>query len=300
MPNKIQITADSTIDLTPELYERFNIKVIPFVVTLGDETFYDGVNITPKDIFAYFSKTGELPKTGARSPEDFAEFFKKYTDEGFDVVHIGIGAELSSGYANAVLASKDNPNVFVVDTRTLSSGSGLLAMYASELASSGKFSAEEIAKKVGERAYHGQSSFIVEKLKFLYKGGRCSMLSMLGANLMRIKPCIRVVDGKNKVGKKYIGNMDSCVRKYMEDTLQTFNTPDHTRAMITYPSMTDAMRKAVEEVLAKYGKFKEILYTQAGSVISSHCGENTVGILYLNDGDEGHYWNCMAKFYFKI
>lgn len=289
MSNKIQITADSTIDLTPELYERFNIKVFPFVVTLGEETFYDGVNITPKDIFAYFSKTGELPKTGARSPEDFAEFFKKYTDEGYDVVHIGIGAELSSGYANAVLASNENPHVYVVDSRTLSSGSGLLAMYASELASSGKYPAEEIAKKVGERAYHGQSSFIVEKLKFLYKGGRCSMLSMLGANIMRIKPCIRVVDGKNKVGKKYMGNMDSCVKKYMEDTLQTFNTPDHTRAMITYPSMTDAMRKAIEEVLAKYGKFKEVLYTQAGSVISSHCGENTVGILYLNDGDEGHY-----------
>jgi DegV family protein with EDD domain len=289
MSNKIQITADSTIDLSPELYERFNIKVLPFVVTLGEETFYDGVNITPKDIFAYFSKTGELPKTGARSPEDFTEFFKKYTDDGYDVVHVGIGAELSSGYANAVLAANGNPHVYVVDSRTLSSGSGLLAMYASELASSGKYSAEEIAKKVGERAYYGQSSFIIEKLKFLYKGGRCSMLSMLGANIMRIKPCIRVVDGKNKVGKKYIGNMDSCVRKYMEDTLQTFNTPDHTRVMITYPSMTDAMRKAVEEVLAKYGKFKEILYTQAGSVISSHCGENTVGILYLNDGDEGHY-----------
>lgn len=289
MSNKIQITADSTIDLTPELYERFNIKVIPFVVTLGDETYYDGVNITPQDIFAYFAKTGELPKTGARSPEDFAEFFKKYTDEGYEVVHIGIGSELSSGYANAEVASKDNPHVHLVDSRTLSSGSGLLAMYASELASSGKYSVEEVVKKVSERAYHGQSSFIVEKLKFLYKGGRCSMLSMLGTNLMRIKPCIRVVDGKNKVGKKYMGSMDSCVRKYIEDTLQTFNTPDHTRVMITYPSMTDAMRKAVEETLAKYGKFKEILYTQAGSVISSHCGENTVGMLYLNDGDEGHY-----------
>lgn len=289
MSNKIQITADSTIDLTPELYEKFNIKVLPFVVTLGDETYYDGVDITPKDMFDYFAKTGQLPKTGARSPEDFKTFFQTYTDQGFDVVHIGIGSELSSGYANAVLAASENPHVYVVDTRTLSSGSGLLAMFASELAATGKYSAEDIAKKVGERAYHGQSSFIVEKLKFLYKGGRCSALSMLGANLMRIKPCIRVVDGKNKVAKKYMGNMESCVRKYIEDTLATFNTPDHTRCVITYSTMTDGMREVVEDCMNTYGKFKKVIYSPAGSVISSHCGENTVGLLYLDDGDEGHF-----------
>ena len=290
MANKIQITADSTIDLSPELYERFNIKILPFVVMLGDKSFTDGVDVKPEDIFRHFDKTGELPKTGARSPEDFADFFKSFTDQGFDVVHIGIGAELSSGYSNAVLASQSNPHVYVVDSRTLSSGSGLLAMYASELVSAGKFTAEQIAKKVGERAYYGQSSFVIEKLKFLYKGGRCSMLSMLGANLMHIKPSIKVTDGTNKVGKKYIGSMESCVKKYMEDILREFNNPNHTRVMITYSSITDGMKKSVQEVLEKYGKFKEVLYTQAGSVISSHCGPNTVGILYLNDGDKGHYW----------
>lgn len=282
---KIQITADSTIDLTPELYERFNIKVIPFVVTLGDETYYDGVDIKPQDIFDYVQKTKELPKTGARSIDDMKEFFKKFTDDGYDVVHIGIGSKLSGGYGYAVSASKENPRVHIVDTETLSSGSGLLAMYASELAKTGKYTAEQIVGKVSARVPYNQSSFIVEKLNFLYKGGRCSMLSLLGANLLRLKPCLQLVNGEIKVTKKYMGNMPSCVRKYMEDELATFNNPDHTRCMITYSSATKEMLDTAREVLEKYGKFKEVLFTNAGSVITSHCGENTLGILYINDGD---------------
>jgi len=285
---KVKITADSTIDLTPELVERFDIAVLPLVVTLDDKTYYDGVDIKPEDLYEYFDKTGDVPKTGARSPEDYKDFFQKYLDEGYEIVHIGIGADLSSCYNNIMIAVQDLKGVYPVDSRTLSSGSGLLAMYASDLVKLNKYSAQEIAQKVAERAKHGQSSFIIEKLKFLYKGGRCSMLSMLGANLLRLKPCIQVVNGKNTVGKKYIGNMISCVRKYVEDTLRTFNTPDHTRCTITHslsnPEIVEEARKVAEE----YGKFKEILVTPAGSVINSHCGRNTVGILYLNDGDEDH------------
>lgn len=282
---KIQITADSTIDLTPELYERFNIKVIPFVVTLGEDTFYDGVDIMPQDIFDYVQRTKELPKTAARSVDDMDKFFRQFTDNGYEVIHIGIGSKLSGGYGYAVSASKENPRVHIVDTATLSSGSGLLAMYASELAQSGEYTVDQIVEMVEKRVPYSQSSFIVEKLNYLYKGGRCSMLSMLGANLLRIKPCLQLVNGEIKVTKKYMGNMVSCLKKYMEDELATYNTPDYTRCMVTYPSATPEMLKMAREVLEKYGKFKEVLFTNAGSVITSHCGENTIGLLYLNDGD---------------
>jgi len=286
---KSLITTDSTCDLTSELYKKYNIKVLPLMVTLGDKTYQDGVDIKPDDIYAHFDKTGELPKTGARSPEDFHDFFKKYTDEGYEIVHIGIGSDLSSSFNNATIASKDLKGVYIVDSKNLSSAIGLLCMYASELASSGKFTAEEIAKKVEERVPNTQASFIVEKLKFLYKGGRCSMLAMLGANLLRIKPGIQVKDGKLGVGKKYMGAYLSCMQKYIEDTLKTYNNPDNTRIMITYSTATPEMIDLAKKTVEKLGHFKEILPTQAGSVINSHCGQNTLGVLFINDGDEGHY-----------
>ncbi len=285
---KVKITADSTIDLTQELIEKYNIATIPLVVNLGEDTFLDGVDVKPDDIYKYFDETGNLPKTGARSPEDFKEFFQKYIDEGYEIVHIGIGADFSCCFQNLNLACQELTGVYPVDSACLSTGTGLLCMYASELAKSGKYSAEEIAKKVEVRVKNVQASFVIEKLKFLHKGGRCSMLAMLGANLLKIKPSIQVVDGKNVVGRKYFGNMINCVKKYCEDTLKIYNNPDHTRVMITYSTATDEMVEAAKEVLNNYGKFKEILITQAGSVINSHCGKNTLGILYINDGDEGH------------
>lgn len=285
---KIKITADSTIDLTPELIEKYDIAILPLVVNLGDDTYYDGVDIKPDDIYKYFNETGNLPKTGARSPEDFKDFFKKYLDEGYEIVYLGIGSDLSCTFQNANLAAQELENVYTVDSCTLSSGSGLLALYAAELAQTGKYSAKEIAEKVAKRTAYGQSSFVIEKLKFLHKGGRCSMLSMLGANLLKIKPCIQVVDGKNTVTRKYFGNMVNCVKKYVEETLKLYNNPDHTRVMITYSTATDEMIDAAKAVLEQYGKFKEILITQAGATINSHCGQNTLGVLYLNDGDEGH------------
>ena len=282
---KIQITADSTLDLTSELIERFNIKVIPLMVTLGDNTYLDGVDIKPDDIYEYFDKTGELPKTGARSPEDYKAFFKQFTDKGYEVVHLSIGSLLSSGYSACNIASQDLKGVYIVDTKTLSSAVGLHAMAASDLVKEGKLTAKEIAEKIGSRSDSCQASFIIEKLKFLYKGGRCSRLAVLGANLLRIKPSIQVVNGKNEVGKKYMGNYLNCMEKYIDDTLAKFNTPDTTRVMITYSTATEEMINLAKKKLEEYGKFKEIMVTQAGSVINSHCGKNTLGILYFNDGE---------------
>ena len=285
---KIKITADSTIDLSPELIKKYDIATIPLVVNLDDKTFYDGVDITPDDIYKYFDETGILPKTGARSPEDFKEFFQKYLDEGYEIVHISLGSDLSCCYQNINIAVQDLKGVYTVDSQSLSTGTGLLVLYACELAKTGKYSAQEIAEKVAKRVPGCQASFIIEKLKFLHKGGRCSMLAMLGANLLKIKPSIQVVNGKNVVGHKYFGNMVNCVKKYVEDTLKTYNNPDHTRVFITYSTATPEMIEAAQQVLQEYGKFKEILVTKAGATINAHCGKNTLGVLYLNDGDEGH------------
>ena len=281
---KIQITSDSTLDLPAELLERFNIKTIPLMVTLGENTYLDGVDIKPEDIYEHFDKTGELPKTGARSPEDYKQFFKTFTDKGYEVVHLSVGSLLSSSYSASEVAASELNGVYVVDTKTLSSAVGLHAMAAADLVKEGKLSAKEIAEKISSRSDSCQASFIIEKLKFLYKGGRCSRLAVLGANLLRIKPSIQVVNGKNEVGKKYMGAYLNCMEKYIDDTLQKYNTPDTTRVMITYSTATQEMIDLAYKKLVEYGKFKEIMITQAGSVINSHCGKNTLGILYFNDG----------------
>lgn len=285
---KIKITTDSTCDLTAEILSKYEIEALPLAVNMGEDTYLDGVDVTPKDIYEYFDKTGEVPTTGARSPEDFKEFFKKFVDEGFEVVHIGIGADFSCCFSNVQIATQELKGVYPVDSQSLSTGTGLLVMYAAELAKTGKYNAKEIAEKVAARAPYVQASFVIEKLKFLHKGGRCSTLAMLGANLLRLKPSIHVKDGKNTVGKKYMGNMIGCLKKYAEDILQEHSTPDHTRVFITYSTATQEMLDAAKSVLDNYGKFKEIIFTQAGSVINCHCGQNTLGILYINDGDQGH------------
>lgn len=285
---KIKITADSTIDLTEELIKKYDIAVLPLVVNLGENSLYDGVNVFPDDIYKYVEETGDLPKTGARSPEDFKEFFKPFLDEGYEIVHLGIGSDFSCCFQNLNIAIQELTGIYPVDSQSLSTGTGLLVLYACDLAKTGKYTAKEIAEKVQNRVKDVQASFVIEKLKFLYKGGRCSMLSMLGANLLKIKPSIQVVNGRNVVGKKYFGNMVSCVKKYTEDTLEKYNNPDHTRVFITYSTATPEMIESAKEVLNNYGKFKEIIVTQAGSVINCHCGKNTLGVLYLNDGDEGH------------
>jgi len=283
---KIKITSDSTIDIDKDLQKKYDIAVLPLIVNLGEETLFDGVDVTTEKLYDYFDKTGDLPKTGARSPEEYKTFFKKYLDEGFDVVHVGLGSEMSSSFNNAKLAASELDNVYIVDSETLSSGTALFAIYASELAKTEKYTAKEIASKVQKRTKFGQASFVIEKLNYLYKGGRCSMLSLLGANLLRLKPRIQVKEGKNIVSGRYFGNMGNCIKKYCEDTLKEFNDPDHSRIMITYSTATKEMIDAARQVLSEYGKFKEILETKAGSVISSHCGPNTLGILYINDGDK--------------
>lgn len=280
---KIAISAESTVDLTAELLKKYDIKTIPFSVTLGEETAKDGV-ITVDDIVEFVNVTGKLPKTSAVNRVDYEEYFNELLKEYDGVIHFSLSSELSSSCENAKSVAKDLKNVYVVDTRTLSTGIALLALYATELKEQG-VEIEEIYKKSIDRIPSVQASFVLKRLDYLAKGGRCSSLLSFGANILRIRPQIIVSDGKMIQGKKFRGEYGSVVIKYVKDVLETYNHPDLSKVFITYTTAEQEWINQIKEILTDYG-FKNIMITRAGATITSHCGENCLGILYINDGTE--------------
>lgn len=282
---KIVITAESTIDLPKELLDKYDIKTIPYMVLLGDKDFKDG-EIQPTEIFDFVDKNKILPKTSAINKQKYEEFFKSQLENYDAVIHFCLSGEITSSCQNAKDAASEFSNVYIVDSKSLSTGIALLAIYAKELVDKG-LHAEEVYKKVCERIPNVQASFVLKKLEYLYKGGRCSALAYFGANLMQIRPQIILKDGKMGVHRKYRGNMDKVVALYCKDTLEEFNNPDLDVAFVTYTTATPEMVKAAKDAVIARG-FKTVYETRAGATISSHCGENTLGILYLNDGTEGH------------
>lgn len=280
----IKITCDSTADLDYLFNER-EIDFIPLSVTLGDKNFYDGVDIKPTDIFDFVKENKILPKTAARSEDDFYEFFKKYVDNGDTVIHFNISNKFSASHEMAKKAAERLPNIHVIDSYNLSSGTGLLAMYARDLIDKGA-NAEEIVEAVKKRIPFVQASFVVDTMEYLHKGGRCSGLATFMASLLRIKPMILVKNGEMVVGKKYMGSFDKIILKYVEDTLNSFNNPDFTRIFITHTYADPKTVENVSEAIKKIAPFKEIIETKAGCTVTSHCGKNTLGILYINDGNQ--------------
>lgn len=280
---KISVTAESTIDLTKELLEKYQISTLPFLVILGDKEFKDG-EICSTDIFKFVEENKILPKTSAINKQTYKDFFAEQLKESDAVVHISLSSQMSSSCQNAKDAASELENVFVVDSLSLSTGIALLAIYARELAQQG-LNAEEIFKKVSERVPYVQASFVIKRLDYLYKGGRCSALAYFGANLMKIRPQIIVKQGKMSSYKKYRGSMDKVVENYCKDTLEEFNTPDRSVAFLTYTTATEKMVGEARKALESAG-FKNIYETRAGATISSHCGEHTLGILYINDGEK--------------
>lgn len=281
---KIKISADSTCDLSKELLEQYKVSTMPLYVSLGDNNYLDGETIQPQDIYDYYAATKKLPKSGARSAYEYAEFFKGILDEGYDaIVHFTISADMSASYANAELAARDFDNVYVVDSRQLSTGIGLLVLDACDMVEAG-LNAKEIAERAVSRTKDTKSSFIVDKLEFLYKGGRCSSLAYLGANLLQIKPCLEVKDGLIGVESKPIGRYRRCVAKYCENIKKKATNPDPKRCFITHTKMDAGMAEEVVATVKSWGIFDEVIETTAGSTITTHCGANTIGILYINDG----------------
>ena len=279
---KIAISSDSSLDLTRELIKKYDIHVVPFSIVMGEKQFLDG-EVTSKDIFAYTAETGKLARTSAvneaQSEQHFAELLTQYDA----IIHFTISSDMSASFQNATLAAKKFKNVYVIDSRTLSTGVALEAIYAKKLADQG-LEPLEIINRINERIPFVQASFGIEAVNYLFKGGRCSGLAALGANLLRIRPQIIVKDGKMVQGKKFRGPMIRWVKDYTEETLREFSNPDHSIVFITYSSATDEAVEWCKNRLKEAG-FKDVYNTNAGGTVSCHCGPGTLGILYFNDGD---------------
>ena len=280
-----KITCESSADLNQDMYKKLKVGVIPFKITLGDKDYSDGIDVTNTQLFEFVENTKQLPKTSAINEFDYEEFFKEQLKDCDGLIHFCISSQISSTYNNALNASKKFKNVHIIDSMSLSSGIGLQVMYATKLRDKG-VDIEEAVALINSRREHVQISFVVDKLNYLYKGGRCSALSLLGANLLAIKPSILVKNGKMIVGKKYMGKMHKILGQYILDTLEQFSNPDKSMCFITYSSATDEMLKVSKETLEKTGMFKKIIETTAGSTVATHCGPNTLGIIYYNDGGE--------------
>jgi len=275
---KIAITAESTVDLTTELKDKYDIKTLPFTVLLGEKTFLDG-EVSTTEIFEEVKQTGVLPKTSAVNAYQYEEFFTKLLNEYDAVVHFSLSSEISCAYNNAKMVASKMQNVYVIDTRSLSTGIALLAIKARKFADD-KLSPKEIVEKCTKLIPNVRASFVIDKLTYLYKGGRCSMLSMLGANLLRIKPSILVENGKMKVGKKYMGKWTECLKKYYNDIMERNPNVDKDQVFITYTTAPDEIVDYLKNKLKESG-FKNINPTHAGCTIASHCGENTLGVLFI-------------------
>ncbi len=278
--SKIKITSDSISDLGHLFAER-GIACLPIPIILGDREGLDG-EITPDDIYAYFNETKTTPKTSAIMPEAYYEFFKAQTADGSELVHFTLSSEMSSCYRNACQAASECGGVYVVDSHNLSTGAGLLVLYADDLASAGENGAA-IARMVNARRDAVQASFVVDTMTFLYKGGRCSGIAAFVASVLNIKPSIIVSNGKMVVGKKYMGSTDKAIIKYVADTLKSYSHPDLRYVFVTHTSARpEVVAKVKEEILAAYPD-ANIIETIAGATITSHCGKGTLGVLYFND-----------------
>lgn len=283
----VKIACDSSADLGKEFYKQHNVSVMPYIIVLGNENYLDGETISTEEIFAYVEKNKQLPKTAALNETIFNEFFERIDNEE-GIVYFNLSSGLTSTYQNSLSASKNFKKVHIVDSRSLSSGEGMLVRYACQLSENGA-SFEEIVEKVEERKKFIQASFVIDRLDFLYKGGRCNSLQLLGANLLKLHPSIQVnKDGKMQMSKKYRGKMYEVVAKYIDDTLKEYNNPDKSFCFITYTPLTDqTIIDSAVETAKKYG-FEEIIQTTASATISCHCGRNTIGILYFNDGGQNN------------
>ncbi|MCI5499279.1 MAG: DegV family protein [Clostridiales bacterium] len=281
MSKPVYITSDSTCDLTPELLERFNIKIVPLHVVLGEETYLDGVEFTPEMIYERYAKDKTLPRTSAVSPQEFTDFFTPLVEAGYEVVFLSISSGLSSTYQNAVIAAQDLPGVYPVDTLKLTTGVGQMLFAACRMRDEGK-DAATIAQAMVEMIPRVNVSFVIDTLEYMQKGGRCTGVAAFGANLLNLKPCIEMREGKLEVCKKYRGNIQKVYDKYITERLSSKPVcPDYifiTTSVDPGPELT----KHLEEVVrAAVPEVKEVLFTRDGCTVVSYCGPGTLGVLFL-------------------
>ena len=274
----IKITATSTCDLPPELLERYQITMVPLYVSFGGNTYQDGVDASPEDIFRHVEAGGQLPTTSAVNIADYQELFSQLSPKYDSVLHITIGSEFSCCYQNALVAAEEFPNVYVVDSRNLTVGQGLLVLAAAEAAERGD-SIQDILHMLDGLIDRVDTTFVVDKLDYLAKGGRCSSVVALGANLLRLKPCIVLADGRMTVGKKYRGAFDKVLPDYAQDQLSGKNV-DLDRVFVVHTRCDPSIPESMCRMMQQFG-FREVLTAVAGCTISCHCGPNTLGVIFL-------------------
>lgn len=276
----VRVSADSTCDLSPELLQAYGIETVPLYVVMDGNAYKDGLELTPDELYAKVREAGKIGSTAAINVNEYLTFFTRMKESCDTLIHFTISSEMSSCFQNACIAAEEVGGVYVIDSRNLSTGIGLQVLRACELAQKG-MAAEVIVSYVREMAGRVDATFIPESLEFLKMGGRCSAAAALGANLLRLKPCIQVREGKMLVGKKYTGSMENVLSKYVKDRLNKLEDLDLSRVFITHSGMSDpAIIDKVKDAVLAIAPFEDVQITRAGCTVSNHCGPNTLGVLF--------------------
>ena len=276
---RIRFSADSTCDMSADFIDRYQVKVIPLSVELEGKFYKDGVDISPEEIISRVNQGAPLPKTSAINAAEYEQVFDELLKDCDAVIHFNISSDFSSCYQNACIAAQDKP-VYCIDSRSLSSGIALVLAETADLVEEGK-TPEEIIREIPAICEKVDASFIVDRLDYLHKGGRCSMLAMLGANVLHLRPCIEVREGKMTVGKKYRGTYERCARQYLTDRMKEKDSISTKRVYITHTGLADNALESIRRIVKDAIPFTEVFETRAGCSITSHCGDNTFGILMV-------------------
>ena len=278
---KIRMTADSTCDLTPELIRKYEIGIVPLSVVIDGEVFHDGVDVTPRDIFRA-AEAGKSVRTAAVNTFEYREFFKKQLKNCDQLVHVCLGSGFSSCYSDAVEASREMDNVFVVDSRNLSTGSGLLVLEGLRMIREGEEDGKAIAETLQAKTGLINGSFVLRTVDYLRRGGRCTGLEALGAKMLHIRPSIVVQDGKMRPGEKYRGRYEHYLKHYIEDLLENDSNIDFQRVFVVHSPSEDGLARFAIDTVKSYGLFREVLEAMAGCTICTHCGPDTLGLMFMN------------------
>lgn len=277
--DKIIITSDSTCDLPVDILREYDVRICPISILLGNEEKFDTVDVTSADVLDFIKKTCILPKTSAVSADRYAEFFKKYVDDGYKVIHFCISSKASSCYEHAEAASKNFEGVYVIDSYSLSSGQGLQILKTADMIKSG-MPIEEIVAKAKRLNEKVQTSFVVDKLDFLHKGGRCSSVAVVASKIMKIHPSISIVDGTLQVKKKYVGALKRSIAQYIDDLAVEYKNYDDTRAVLIHSPSDAELVEYTRSLIESKFNFRTIIDSTAGSTVTSHCGYNTIGLMF--------------------
>ena len=280
--SKIILSADRTCDIGAELQEKYSVNIISYPITLGEGKYLDSIDIFPDDLYAEFHKSGTLPKTSAINPSEYADYFKKWTDEGYEVIHITLSSAITSSYQSCVLAAEDLPGVYVIDSRNVSSAIALLVAEAGDRIAAG-MDAKQIVEEISALRSKAHCSFVLETLEFMKAGGRCSGVAALAAGMLGLKVSIEVDNetGDLHASKKYRGNMDKVLLQYAKEQFEKYDNIDTKRMYITHSGVSDERIELVRKFVEETGIFEEIYISRASCTISTHCGPGTLGVLFL-------------------